>query len=122
MLYGFIADIRRRVQERLVEQLVAARREGHETVTVVAHSMGTVVAFDLLESLQRSNPLLPRIDLLMTLGSPLWMNVFDARHPKKLATVASWINVFHPDDFIGRRIERHLRLVPGIRVANPYVI
>ena len=104
LLYGFIVDVRRRVQQRLLSQLVAARDDGHASATIVAHSMGSVVAFDLLAAMTAADRQLPQIDMLVTLGSPLWMPFFDARHAKKLYAVGSWMNLYHPDDFIGRAL------------------
>jgi hypothetical protein len=105
LLYGFIPDVRDQVQSRLREQLSNAKEEGHDTVSVVAHSMGTVVAFDLLADLADDDAL-PTIDLLVTLGSPLWMPFFETRHGRKLHKVGTWLNVFHPKDSIGRPLLR----------------
>lgn len=101
LLYGFIEEIRRQVQDRLRDQLAAAGADGFPSVTLVAHSMGSVVAFDLLQSLPPAAAELPRIELLVTLGSPLWMPVFEGRHRQRPAAAKAWLNLYHPQDFIG---------------------
>ena len=44
-------------------------RRAHETVIVLGHSLGSVIAYDTLWELSRSSAV--RIELLLTLGSPL---------------------------------------------------
>jgi pimeloyl-ACP methyl ester carboxylesterase len=58
--------VRSELRRRLLQELAAATRTA-EKVVVVAHSMGTMVAYDVL----RNCPECPLVDTLLTLGSPL---------------------------------------------------
>lgn len=69
---------------------------------IVAHSLGTVVAFKLLRKLAQAGPPVD-VPLLVTLGSPLpLMAVQAALGPTFLPPpgVARWLNAVDPDDFI----------------------
>lgn len=83
---------------------------GH--VIVMAHSLGSIVMLDLLARLPE--PI--RVDLLLTLGSPMGVGVL-RRHHGGLDTVGGfpsprvgcWVNVFNPDDLftVGCGASRH---------------
>ncbi len=69
-----------------------------ETRVVVAHSLGTVVAFD---ALSRDDS--PEVGTLITLGSPLGMKAVSSRLAARLGNgpsprAAHWINIFDPAD------------------------
>ena len=75
-----------------------ARVVGPETRIVIAHSLGTVVAYEAIRHLGTE------LDLLLTTGSPLGLArviypklVPDAAYPD---TVGRWVNVADPDDFV----------------------
>jgi pimeloyl-ACP methyl ester carboxylesterase len=57
----------RRVRSRLIERLEAFR---DHRILLVAHSMGSVIAYDVLRLLERDAPEL-RVEHLVTVGSPL---------------------------------------------------
>lgn len=101
--YLYFHRARAAVRARLEEEMRRACRPGR-AVAVVAHSMGTVIAYDAI----LHNPHLP-VDLLVTMGSPLglaavqeelcagaggglpfpanlrrWLNVFDGLDPVTL--------------------------------------
>ena len=62
-----IADATRRL---LAIPLIAAWRSGRP-VLLIAHSMGSVIAYDTLWKLSHTQDEKPQIDTLMTMGSPL---------------------------------------------------
>jgi len=69
---------------------------------IVAHSLGTVIAFKLLRRIALAGTPI-EVPLLVTLGSPLpLMAVQAALGPafKRPAGVARWLNAVDPDDFI----------------------
>ncbi len=77
---------------------------GESTRIVVAHSLGTVVAFEVCARLQHS------VDLLLTLGSPLGLDTViyprldpTARFP---SPAIRWVNIAHTDDIVA--VEPHL--------------
>jgi hypothetical protein len=59
-----------RIRQRFIDALVEAWDQG-EKVLVIAHSLGSVIAYDSLWQLSRQTPRKDRIDLLLSLGSPL---------------------------------------------------
>jgi hypothetical protein len=58
--------VRQELRKRLLDELAKAREAG-EKIVIVSHSMGTMVAYDVL----RNCPECPQVDTLITLGSPL---------------------------------------------------
>ena len=73
---------------------------GRETV-VVAHSLGTVVAYNVLRAKAEAGEVL-RVPLFLTLGSPLAVNAVKKQirpigHP---ACADAWFNAMDPDDVV----------------------
>ncbi len=65
-----VKEIGQRVRRRLEMRLDAAWREGRP-VLLIGHSLGTVIAWDALWELSRVRAHRGRVDLFLTLGSPL---------------------------------------------------
>ncbi|HZX22343.1 MAG TPA: hypothetical protein VFF18_02310 [Woeseiaceae bacterium] len=65
-----VREIGRRVRRRLEMRLDAAWREGRP-VLLIGHSLGSVIAWDSLWELSRVDAHPGRVDLFLTLGSPL---------------------------------------------------
>jgi hypothetical protein len=87
-------------REKLKMILRAAKTNGHP-VLLIAHSMGSVIAYDSLWQLSREEGHDARVDLLLTTGSPLGQNIVqrhllgvdkrgEARYP---SNIDSWINI-----------------------------
>lgn len=79
--------------------VIAALSEEEESV-IVAHSLGTIVAYKLLHRLSRNGAW--KVPLLVTLGSPLAINairdrVRPIRHP---TCVSKWYNARDPRDVV----------------------
>lgn len=86
------------------EKLKSALRhaaDAHRPVLLLAHSMGSVIAFDALWQLSQTEDARVRVDLLITMGSPLGQKVIQrhllgagetgaARYP---ANIARWVNI-----------------------------
>lgn len=93
--------VREELRARLLKELVAAQMLG-EKLVIVSHSMGTMVAYDVL----RNCPDCPPVDTLFTLGSPLGIRevqdelvAADADHVDfPAATLNRWINIYDPLD------------------------
>jgi len=110
----YLSDDARRSATR---NRVAAAIVAHDPQIVLAHSLGSVVAYEALWA----HPELS-IDLLVTVGSPLGMPdvVFERLDPpsadgrnSRAPGVARWINLADPGDLVA--IPRHLgRRFPGI--------
>jgi hypothetical protein len=71
------------------------------SAVIVAHSLGTVVALDVLHYLPENLT----VDLLVTLGSPLALKplrqeLMGAGYPWPMKHVCGWMNVYDPADFV----------------------
>ncbi|MGN7916982.1 MULTISPECIES: hypothetical protein [Lysobacter] len=93
--------VREELRTRLLHKLNAAREES-DRVIVVSHSMGTIVAYDVIRNCDDC----PHVHALLTLGSPLGVKeVQDELHapgsskpdfpPSRLDR---WINIYDPLD------------------------
>jgi hypothetical protein len=101
--------------------VVRAALPADERVVLLAHSLGSVVARDLLEDAAVRD----RTALLVTAGAPLGLQACYRNllaggpvHPK----VAAWLTVFDPDDFValGHPLERlYGQPLEDVRVDNP---
>lgn len=93
--YLFRTERRKRIDERVRARIGSGRR-----FVIVAHSLGTVIAYRLLADLQRIDPS-ARIPLLVTLGSPLGMTevqdglrkILRVETLPSLECVDRWLNV-----------------------------
>jgi hypothetical protein len=94
--------VRGELRERLLRELRAAADKG-EKIVLVSHSMGTMVAYDVL----RNCPDCPSVETLITLGSPLGITEVQeelaaVEKGKKVdfpaAKLRRWINVYDPLD------------------------
>jgi hypothetical protein len=116
--------VREELRSRLLEELAAAQAQANKLV-IVSHSMGTMVAYDVL----RNCPECPPVDTLFTLGSPLGVRevqerliaagAADVDFPA--ATLNHWINVYDPLDPIcgaDPTLANDYRPVGGKRVTD----
>jgi pimeloyl-ACP methyl ester carboxylesterase len=107
---------------RVRERVLAALPED-QPVVVVAHSLGSVVAFEALHEYPRS------VRLLVTLGSPLATAaiVFDRVRPAPPTTpptVQRWLNFWDRDDIVVARprLERLVKAnAAGVRAVSDRV-
>lgn len=89
-----------RVREILKAPLRAAFADG-ERVLLIAHSMGSVIAYDALWELWHEENNRGRVDLFLTLGSPLGMRFVQKRlvgfrnhgHARFPGNISRWTNV-----------------------------
>ena len=102
--------VQAKIRRRLEAELDAAAQEG-QRVAIVAHSMGTVIAYDALAK----NPEYV-VDLLVTMGSPLGftavqIDLTKQAHPPFPPNVSQWLNVFDGIDVV---------TLPDQRLANDF--
>lgn len=101
--YKYDRATRDAVQERLSERLRAAYAGGRQ-IMLIAHSMGSIIAYDVLRDAGRTLPGL-RISHFVTVGSPLGLaavkevSVAPLRVPE---CVARWSNIADPRDRVAR--------------------
>ncbi|MFH8760731.1 hypothetical protein [Streptomyces atroolivaceus] len=112
---------------RVREQVADAFSE--DTSVVVGHSLGSVIAFDLLRRSQIPPERVARVRTLVTCGSPLaipavrrGLGVTDGE-PLKLPGDISWVNAFDPGDFItgGRGLSGTTPAIADAQVRNGVV-
>ena len=91
--YFYRAGRRQQIRAVLEHELDRARNAGGRTA-LISHSMGTVIALDMLKDYQHP------IDLPVTMGSPLgleWLK-HQLDEPGFPPSVQRWLNVFDRDD------------------------
>jgi hypothetical protein len=115
------------IRERLREPLRAAHAKGRQ-IMLIAHSMGTIVAYDVLRAADRGLPGL-QIAHFVTLGSPLGLTEIKeivARPLRVPECVARWSNFADPRDYAARwdtRLSNDYRANgAGVTVSDHLVI
>jgi hypothetical protein len=98
--YEFLsAGERERIQQRFRAALEWTAQHADRTY-VVAHSLGSVIAFDVLHAWEGGSAPGP-VGVLCTLGSPLGKSVFAGRRGRPLtkpAVVEAWVNFYSSSD------------------------
>jgi len=105
----FYTDLGAAIRQRLIDELEAAARN-KKRIAIVSHSMGTVIAYDVLKQAKVD------IELLVTMGSPL--GLIPVRRELEVsafpANLHRWLNVFDgldkvtlPDQEIGELYTRN---------------
>jgi hypothetical protein len=109
-------DIRDAVKEKMKEQLRPLADSGYNC-SIIAHSWGTVVAYESLLDLEKETPAF-QLAHLFTLGSPLWLvhYLLDDPSGRKPRNVANWVNIHAQGDMIGAG------LTPGFQVDADYAV
>jgi metacaspase-1 len=110
--------IRTAVKEKFKEQVRPLAGTGVR-VSILAHSWGTVVAYESLLDLQTEQPTL-QIANFVTLGCPLWVTrpFLDDRSGRKPAEDAAWINVFAQTDVVGAPLSASFQVDHDFGVPN----
>ena len=89
------------VREQLKQELRPLLKNGN-SVLIIGHSLGSVIAYDTLWALSQLEHLPGKIDLFLSIGSPLGMNYVQTRllgnkyedHSKKYpSNIRHWVNV-----------------------------
>ncbi len=108
--------IRNAVKERAKQQLRPLANSTYDC-SIIAHSWGTVVAYESLIDLEVELPAL-QLANLFTLGSPLWLvqSLLDERSGRKTRNVGRWVNVHAQGDLIGSWLK------PGFQVDQDYAV
>ena len=92
--------IRDAVKEEMKATLRPLAGQGYD-ISIIAHSWGTVVAYDSLLDLQQEMPAF-QFTTLFTLASPLWLvqYLLDNNSGDKPGNVANWVNIHAQGDLI----------------------
>jgi hypothetical protein len=98
--YEFLSPAERgRIQQRLREALDWSAKNADRTF-VIAHSLGSVIAFDTLHAWEAGTPP-ARVALLTTMGSPLAKRIFTGhlgRPTRRPGNADAWVNFYSPAD------------------------
>lgn len=105
--------VARRIRDRLKSQLVPALEAG-QRVLLIGHSMGSIIAYDCLWELCHRDRGRGVLDELMTLGSPLGLNLVQRRllgHDRRgrgryPCRLRRWVNVSAEGDLVS--VDRRL--------------
>jgi hypothetical protein len=95
---SYLADptIRQYAKDQVTARLTA------DTQVVIGHSLGSVVAYEVLRARPDDQP----VPLLLTLGSPLGLSAINRRlqqPPAFPAAISRWVNLAAPDDIVAAR-------------------
>jgi hypothetical protein len=92
----------------VVRDAILDQTQPSDEVSIVSHSWGTVVCYEMLHDLARTHSD-RRVQVLFTLGSPLWIDVIRGRlnvkSGKKPAGLKFWVNVDAKGDFVGGSLD-----------------
>lgn len=108
--------IRNAVKEKLKEQLRPLAGQDLR-ISIIAHSWGTVVAYDSLHDLATEVPE-AKVRCLATLGSPLWMvrRLLEERSGARPSNLGKWQNIHARGDLIGSWLQ------PSFTVDDEYQV
>jgi len=109
-------DVRNAVKEKAKEKLRPLANSAYNC-SIIAHSWGTVVAYESLLDLEKEIPTL-KLAHLFTLGSPLWLvqDLLEDNSGRKPGNVANWVNIHTQGDVIGAGLN------PGFQVDADYAV
>jgi metacaspase-1 len=116
--YLISRGLRNAIKEKFKE-VMRPLADSEFKIDVVAHSWGTVVAYDSLLDLQTELPGL-RLANLFTLGSPLWAvrPFLEDRSGRKASEVANWVNIHAVGDLVGSWLSRGFRVDKEFEVQS----
>lgn len=108
--------VRTAVKEKAKEKLRALLDDAY-SISIIAHSWGTVVSYEALLDLEVELPQLKTVNLI-TLGSPLWMvrPMLQERTGRKPGTLTRWVNVHARGDLVGSWLN------PGFQVDHEFEV
>lgn len=109
-------SVRNAIKEKAKAQLRMLANSG-DKCSFIAHSWGTVVAYESLIDLEVELPTL-HLTNLFTLGCPLWLvhYLLDDRSGRKPRNVGTWVNIHAQGDPIGSG------LTPGFQVDEDHAV
>jgi hypothetical protein len=123
------ADVRNRIRDRLARAL---QRHEDKRVCLIAHSMGSIIAYDVLRTMEQKPP---AIDHFVTIGSPLGLPIVTQHIRGEFSKttvpqqVRQWSNLADPGDKVALdcNLADDYRSAPGavpvqdVLVHNGYV-
>lgn len=119
--YEFLSVAERgRIQQRFRDALDWCAQHAEKTY-VIAHSLGTVIAFDALQGWEAAAP--PgKVAFLSTMGSPLGKRIFAGHRGRPVGrpgSVDAWENFYSPNDLIASPLTAAYSNVEDRSVKTP---
>ncbi|HLZ55886.1 MAG TPA: hypothetical protein VKR06_02970 [Ktedonosporobacter sp.] len=116
--YLLNAGIRSAVKAKVKEKLIPLAGSGDD-ISIIAHSWGTVVAYDSLLDLEVEEPDF-QLTNLFTLGSPLWLvkPFLVNSSGRKPRNTADWVNIHTLGDLIGGPLRPAFQVDHDFAVPN----
>jgi pimeloyl-ACP methyl ester carboxylesterase len=92
----------------LLKEELRSRLSNNEKVLLIGHSMGSIIAYDTLWELSQEEKLSGKIDMFLTIGSPLALNFIQSRlmghdrngKQKYPANIRHWVNISSVGDVV----------------------
>ena len=118
-------NVRNAVKETFKQQVRPLAGQG-DTISIMSHSWGSVVAYESLIDLEGELPNL-KVANLFTLGSPLWMvhYLLDDRSGRKPNNTSKWVNIHAQGDAIGAGLKpgfRSIKILPSPTLATQMML
>ena len=101
--YLYKPGLKQSIDELVMTQIMDSL-SNEDSVVIISHSLGTIIAYDLMRRLKnRAN-----VNLLLTAGSPLGIEIVRKRLGPPLVclpNVRKWVNVSDTEDFVALKPE-----------------
>jgi pimeloyl-ACP methyl ester carboxylesterase len=119
-------SIRTAMRERLIQAL---QRNKESKIILVAHSMGSIIAYDVLRGLDTDTDL--HIDHLITIGSPLGLPIVAEKNRQEFGDnktptiVRRWSNVSDPGDKVALDCvleDEYMSNPDGVKVNDIFIV
>ena len=102
------------IMNKLAETIRQAEKEGFKDVVILAHSLGSVIAYDYVFRFEQqfAFPKQLKLKALVTMGSPIGLFASGMGHPisekiKRPPYILKWYNLWDHDDYVATRVEPH---------------
>ena len=102
----------------LVREQVFDSIANDERTVVISHSLGTIVAYDLLRKMHSSGK---QVQLFLTAGSPLGIEIVKKRLGPPLCmpkSIKGWVNASDPEDFVALKKDLNAKSFADIGIIN----
>lgn len=110
----------KKIRDRLRQRIVEVSERCGDDIILVAHSLGSVIAYDVLAEANMKNDPLP-VRQLVTLGSPLaWtleLRKVEEKEECKFESIGDipWTNIYYKEDYVTRHKELPVRVFHNVR-------
>lgn len=110
----------KKIRDRLRQRIVEVSEKRGDGIVLVAHSLGSVIAYDVLAEANLKNGPLP-VRQLVTLGSPLaWtleLRKVEEKEECKFESIGDipWTNIYYKEDYVTRHKELPVEVFHNVK-------